>query len=302
MMQRKKQHQKKYSSLEGSDQLSNHDYGSNRDRISMLEMAYQSQKSNTSYINSLASILAENTNNALPAQSNILDFDILTSEEKYAATRYNNLRGYRKGSIKRYQRILNTSSDGIFGPKTAEAIGLFQMQKNLTIDGKLGPQTQRSLEEESPESSTSPPVTMDEDKETPLSLTETTSDGQLTQNFSLAEFESNDGAKTPSDIIPLLRELAEQLEVLKTAFGGAHISISSGYRSESHNHAVGGVTNSQHRLGRAADIKISGFAPSVVQDKIDHLMNTGKMKLGGLGRYSTFTHYDTRGHRAEWNG
>ena len=89
-------------------------------------------------------------------------------------------------------------------------------------------------------------------------------------------------------------------EVLKFELGGATINITSGYRSESHNHAVGGVENSQHLLGRAADIKVSGYAPSAVQDKIDHLMNTGKIKIGGLGRYSTFTHYDTREIRSEW--
>jgi uncharacterized protein YcbK (DUF882 family) len=298
-MYSKKKNQISNSSFSESNQSSSYNYGSNSNRAAMLQQA-TSQTSNNSSINSFASNIS-NIGNEFQDVLNLTKLGLLTSEEEHSATRYNNLQGFRKGSIKRYQRIINTQDDGIFGPKTAGAIALFQMQSNLTIDGKIGPSTQRVLEQESPEATI---IQMNQvpEEESQTHTTEPLSDGQLTQNFSLSEFESNDGAQTPSDVIPILHELAEQLEVLKAALGGANINISSGYRSESHNHTVGGVKNSQHLLGRAADIKVNGYSPGFVQDKIDHLMNTGKMKLGGLGRYATFTHYDTRGHRAEWNG
>ena len=74
----------------------------------------------------------------------------------------------------------------------------------------------------------------------------------------------------------------------------------SGYRSPAHNREVGGATNSEHMQGRAADIKVAGFTPRQVADTIERLIREGRMKQGGLGRYASFTHYDTRGTAARW--
>ena len=53
---------------------------------------------------------------------------------------------------------------------------------------------------------------------------------------------------------------------------------------------------------KAADIKVSGMSPKEVKDVIVDLIKQGKMHPGGIGLYTTFTHYDVRGRNARWYG
>jgi len=124
---------------------------------------------------------------------------------------------------------------------------------------------------------------------------------ELTKNFDTHEFESKDGLSTPKNLMPNIQELADNLQVLRDNFG-LPISINSGYRSPSHNRSIGGVKNSQHVQGKAADITVPGKSPKEVHQAIERLIAEGKMKQGGLGLYSTFVHYDIRGTKARWNG
>lgn len=88
-------------------------------------------------------------------------------------------------------------------------------------------------------------------------------DIQLTEHFKLSEFTRSSTAasrgidNTPSkEIIANLRNLCEQvLEPLRQFFN-VPIVIGSGYRCPALNKAVGGVKNSQHMTGEAADIHI----------------------------------------------
>lgn len=123
---------------------------------------------------------------------------------------------------------------------------------------------------------------------------------KLTKNFKLSEFRSRDGAVTPHSVRPSLKKLAQNLEVIRSALGDKPITINSGYRSKAHNYKVGSNDSSQHRLGKAADIKVEGVRPSTVADTIERLIAEGKISQGGLGRYAKFTHYDIRGTRARW--
>lgn len=62
----------------------------------------------------------------------------------------------------------------------------------------------------------------------------------------------------PEVIIPRLRTLCQQvLEPLRQQYG--KIIVISGYRSDCLNYVVGGVPNSQHCLGEAADIYVSDY-------------------------------------------
>jgi len=122
---------------------------------------------------------------------------------------------------------------------------------------------------------------------------------KLSKNFSLEEFASKDGATTPAAVIDNLRELAKNLQVLRD-YVAKPIKISSGYRSPEHNKSVGGVANSQHVKGKAADIKIEGMTPAQVAATIESFIQAGKMKQGGIGIYPNFVHYDTRGKQARW--
>ena len=122
----------------------------------------------------------------------------------------------------------------------------------------------------------------------------------MTENFSREEFRSKDGAYFPKHVQDNLQILAEQLEVLREHFQKP-IQINSGYRSPEHNAKIGGEKNSQHLLGKAADIVIDGISPEEVADAIEFLIDADMMKQGGLGRYKDFTHYDIRGKKARWD-
>lgn len=124
-------------------------------------------------------------------------------------------------------------------------------------------------------------------------------DQRLSKNFSLDEFKSKDGAPTPPEVLENLQSLAKNLQVLRD-YLEKPIKINSAYRSPEHNKSVGGVANSQHVKGKAADISIEGMTPRQVAATIEYFIQTGKMKQGGLGVYPTFVHYDIRGKKARW--
>lgn len=115
----------------------------------------------------------------------------------------------------------------------------------------------------------------------------------ISKNFRVREFRCQDG----SDVVFIESDLVDILQKIRDHFGKA-VTITSAFRTASHNKKVGGATYSQHCYGKAADIKVSGVAPSKVAEYVETLMpNTG-----GIGRYSTFTHVDVRKVKSRWNG
>ncbi len=125
--------------------------------------------------------------------------------------------------------------------------------------------------------------------------------GDLTANFSKSEFDCNDGSAMPMDVLVNVQEQAENLQVIRD-FVDRSITVNSGYRSPTYNKKIGGAKNSQHLLGNASDIKIKGISPKEVADIIEGLIRIGAIEQGGIGIYSSFTHYDRRGTKARWNG
>lgn len=91
---------------------------------------------------------------------------------------------------------------------------------------------------------------------------------QLTEHFTLEEFVYSDTAiakgidNTPSEaIIANLTLVARTLEEVRKALADTPITISSGYRCEALNKAVGGSMGSAHMKGLAADFISSQFTP-----------------------------------------
>lgn len=115
----------------------------------------------------------------------------------------------------------------------------------------------------------------------------------ISKNFRVREFRCQDG----SDVVFIESDLVDILQKIRDHFGKA-VTITSAFRTASHNKKVGGATYSQHLYGKAADIKVSGVAASVVADFAETLMPS----TGGIGRYSTFTHVDVRKVKSRWNG
>ncbi len=118
-------------------------------------------------------------------------------------------------------------------------------------------------------------------------------------NFTWAEATRN-GQRIPQNtefggiIIPAAQitantvKLARELDKIRVQFGNRPIHINSWYRPPAVNKAVGGVANSQHLLGWAADIVIEGYTPHQVATILS------KTWAGGLGDSSIFTHLDLR--------
>ncbi len=118
----------------------------------------------------------------------------------------------------------------------------------------------------------------------------TTNQINLSPNFSLHEFQCNDG----SHQVRLHPQLLQKLQQLRTTLGRP-VTITSGYRNPTHNKAVGGSPTSQHLLGTAADIKVSGIT---IDELASHAKATG---FNGIGRYPTFLHVDVRQYPAHWD-
>lgn len=74
------------------------------------------------------------------------------------------------------------------------------------------------------------------------------------KHFKMSEFECRCGCEMPADVKQNLEALVEVvLDPARERLGKA-IRVTSGYRCEKHNKAVGGAANSQHVKGQAADI------------------------------------------------
>lgn len=117
--------------------------------------------------------------------------------------------------------------------------------------------------------------------------------GNLSEHFDSSEFRDPKTGECQVDAT-LIRAL-ESLRLLV----GKPIHIDSGYRSPSTNDEVGGVSHSQHMLGKAADISVEGldtYQLYVLADQIPDFAG------GGIGIYpgSHFVHVDVRGERARW--
>tara|TARA_Y100000593_G_C4244302_1_gene303834 strand:- start:552 stop:956 length:405 start_codon:yes stop_codon:yes gene_type:complete len=124
---------------------------------------------------------------------------------------------------------------------------------------------------------------------------------KLTSNFSLWEFRCRDGTDVPDELMDNVKELAENLQVLRDHIQKP-ITVISGYRSPVYNKKIDGARRSQHLVAKAGDLIVKGMTPHEVKEAIVQLIKEGKMKKGGVGLYTHFTHYDVRGFNRRWYG
>jgi len=91
--------------------------------------------------------------------------------------------------------------------------------------------------------------------------------------------------------------LLAALETLRLRAGGPVI-VQDGYRCPEHNLQVGGVSDSQHCLGMAADVLICGCD---LQQMFDLANSVPDFAQGGIGVYDGgFIHVDIRNTPARW--
>jgi uncharacterized protein YcbK (DUF882 family) len=93
--------------------------------------------------------------------------------------------------------------------------------------------------------------------------------GTLSRNFDQREFECKCCGLYISSI-----GLVQTLQNIRDAVG-APVIINSGTRCKKHNAAVGGVANSAHLTGEAADIQVNLWPQQRLYDKIKGLHEVG---------------------------
>ena len=107
----------------------------------------------------------------------------------------------------------------------------------------------------------------------------------LTKHFSIKEFECKCCNKQVmnQDFMITLELLREELEI--------PMIVTSGYRCERHNKAVGGSSRSQHLIGRAADISTVGMTSDILYTLISSAID---WDFRGIGIGRNFIHIDNR--------
>ena len=120
----------------------------------------------------------------------------------------------------------------------------------------------------------------------------------ISENFKLSEFESPDTKEVKVD-----EELVDKLEQLRNKVNIGQddelgLVINSAYRTPEHNKSVGGVDDSQHPKGTAADVSLHNLPYNA--DNMERLAN--KIGFNGIGKYNTFIHLDVRSNeQARWD-
>jgi len=116
--------------------------------------------------------------------------------------------------------------------------------------------------------------------------------GDLSAHFSKAELACDCCGE-----LKIEQGLIDALEQLRS-LAGREIVIQDGYRCPAHNQEVGGVTDSEHTRGLAADIGIPGLS---LQQMYELALQIPTFAEGGIGVYDGgFLHLDVRQYAVRW--
>ena len=122
-------------------------------------------------------------------------------------------------------------------------------------------------------------------------------DDPLSRHFQAGEFMPHDSSYRYLRVSP---HLVEVLEKIRTALGDRPLTIHSAYRPPAYNRQVGGVSNSAHIDGLAADISVADISTERLRQVCEQIIGDS----GGVGYYPSqqFCHIDVRGYNARWTG
>lgn len=96
------------------------------------------------------------------------------------------------------------------------------------------------------------------------------------------------------NIVPTLRILDDLRDHFKKP-----VTINSTYRGLKYNRALGSPDGSLHRRFNAVDFTVKDVKPSEVFAVLKKWRDEARF-IGGLGKYNTFVHIDTRNYNATW--
>ena len=197
----------------------------------------------------------------------------------------------QKQSLLAYLGCYDGPLDGLWGEKSQWATIDFQRayMEQTAVDGIFGAATEQRILE----------VIATGEKPVDDKMSATADWWKDIRYFTRAEFKCKCGGKYcngyPVDIDMNMVKIADKIR----ARIGKPIPINSGLRCKIHNANVGGVSNSQHLLGNAADLGCpSGCTPAQMASIADEVMGD----TGGIGTYSWGIHIDTRAAKSRWNG
>lgn len=177
--------------------------------------------------------------------------------------------------------------DGVWGDASRKATEEFQRKNQLTVDGVFGDGTAARIREVI----ASGEVTAGE--------TDVADWWKDIRYFRRTEFRCPCGrcggfpVEPQESMVRTVDEIRHRLGVPVSVVDGG----GSGVRCVSHNAEVGGVSNSQHLYGLAADLH-SAASPAEMKAVAEDVMG----HTGGIGVYSWGIHVDTRQGYARWNG
>lgn len=115
----------------------------------------------------------------------------------------------------------------------------------------------------------------------------------ISEHFGVWEFKCKDNSR----VIVLSKALVELLEKVREHFKRP-VVINSGYRTVQYNSQLHNSSpKSQHTLGKAADVRVTGVSPANVYAYLNQLYPNSH----GIGIYNTFVHVDVREKKSRWD-
>lgn len=159
-----------------------------------------------------------------------------------------------------FLKLYKVQCDGIWGPKSKQAMEEFQRKfGGIEVTGEVNEESSKALRHA---------VAFWYDEANDATADNSSDvDWSKIQHFTAAEMACKCGQYHspycdgyPHKIQPLLMEILERARV----HFGKPIVIVSGLRCTQHNADSGGVSNSQHMYGEAADIYVAGANPETV--------------------------------------
>ena len=210
----------------------------------------------------------------------------------------------QKQALLSYLGFYDGPLDGLWGEKSQRATIDFQrVFGGISVDGICGEQTEKALKHSVAYGIDKKPDSTDYTN-VQNNNTENSTDGNTgtvwdeIKYFKKSEFACKCGKYCngyPAEIDMNMVKIADEIRHRI----GKPIQINSGIRCKTHNANVGGVSNSQHLYGNAADLGCpSGCTPEQMASIAEKIMGD----TGGIGTYPWGIHIDTRSTKSRWNG
>lgn len=178
--------------------------------------------------------------------------------------------------------------DGKWGSGSREACRRFQedyFQMKDKVDGICGTETEKALKHAVCYGM-------------PAKKAETTNGWEGIKHFNKSEFACKCGKHCNGYPADIDLKMVKWADAIRDRIGKP-IPVNSGLRCKKHNANVGGVSNSQHLYGTAADLGCpAGVTPRKMASIAEEIMGD----TGGIGIYSWGIHIDSRKTKSRWNG